>query len=116
MSIPEISLSQMLAMMDECIRDSVLALPRKPGTTHLVYFEDNLPDSSHYGDCGVVAVGPNNTFKSPADLEGEWPRDLPSQRQYPRFWCKAKESDARAANWCPVCRCHIRDGWCTPGY
>ena len=62
-----------------------------------------------------VAVRPNNTFNLSADLEGEWQRDLPSQQQYPRFWCKAKESDGHPAKWCPVCRCRIRDGWCAPG-
>ena len=63
-----------------------------------------------------MAASPNNTFKAIVDLEGEWLHDVPFQRQYPRFCCNAKEPDARAANRCPVCRCHIRDGWCTPGY
>jgi hypothetical protein len=116
MALSQINLSQLLALMDECVRDRVLALARNPGTTHLVYFENNLLDSSHCGESGVVAVGPNNTLKSLAEVEGKWLNDLPSQREYPLFWCKAKESDARAANWCPVCRCRVRDGWCTPGY
>ena len=44
MSLIEITLSQMLALMDECVRDRVLALARNPGTAHLVYFEVNLLD------------------------------------------------------------------------
>ena len=48
MSLIEISLSQKLALMDEGVRDRVLALARNPSTTHLVYFENYMVDYSHF--------------------------------------------------------------------
>jgi hypothetical protein len=114
--LSQISLGQLLALMDERVRDRVLALARKRGTTHLVFFENNLLDSSHLDESSVVAVGPTNTFKSLSEIEGKWLNDLPSQRQYPQFWCEVNGATADAANWCPTCRCPIQRGFCTPGY
>ena len=54
MALSQISLGQMLALMDECVRDRVVALARKPGTTHLVFFENQALDSSHLGESSVA--------------------------------------------------------------
>jgi hypothetical protein len=116
MTISQISLNQMLALMDESVRDRVVALAHNPGITHLVFFENQALDSSHLGESSVVAIGPENTFKSLADIEGKWLHDLPSQRQYPQFWCDVDGASADAANWCPNCKRPIRRGFCTPGY
>jgi hypothetical protein len=91
-------------------------LPRRPETTHLVYFENTVLDSSHLGESSVLAIGPRHTYQSLTDVEGKWLNDLPSQRQYPQFWCDVKKMEAYAANWCPLCQRRLRNGFCTPGY
>jgi hypothetical protein len=116
MALSQISLGQLLALMDEAVRGRIVALARKPGTTQLVFFENNLLDSSSRGKCTVLAIGPSCTYKTLTEVEGKCLHDLPSQRQYPQYWCHAKETDAHAANWCLICKCPIRDGFCTPSY
>ncbi len=116
MALSQISLGQLLALMSESVRDRVVALARQPGTTHLVFFENQMLDSSACGQSTVLAIGPSCIYKTLADVQGTWLHDLPSQRQYPQFWCEAKENDAHAPNWCPICKCPIRHGFCTPGY
>jgi len=103
MALSKISLGQMLALMDESVRGRVVALARNPGTTQLVFFENNLLDSSSRGQSTVLAIGPSCTYKTIAEVQGKWLHDLPSQRQYPQYWCEAKETDSHAANWCPIC-------------
>ncbi len=116
MPLFQISLGQLLALMDPSVRDRVLALARNPGTTHLVFFENQMLGSSACGKSTVLAIGPSCTYKTLADVQGKWLYDLPSQRQYPQYCCNAKETDAHAANWCPLCKCPIQHGFCTPGY
>ncbi len=116
MTLFQISLRQMLALMDESVRNRVVALARQPGTTHLVFFENQMLDSSACGQSTVLAIGPSGTYKTLADVQGKWLHDLPSQRQYPQYWCHANGSAAHAANWCPVCKCPITRGLCMPGY
>ncbi len=116
MALSQINLSQLLALMDESVRSRVIALALKPGTTQLVFFENQMLDSSACGQSTVLAIGPSCTYKTLADVQGKWLHDLPSQRQYPQYWCNAKESAAHAGNWCPICKCPIRHGFCTPGY
>jgi hypothetical protein len=114
--LSQISLGQMLALMDERVRDRMMALAHKPGTTQLVFFENQMLDSSHCGESSIVAIGPDHTYKSVAEVQGQWLHDLPSQRQHPQFCCEANKTDARAANWCPFCKRPISHGYCTPGY
>ena len=116
MALSQISLGQMLALMEESVRNRVLALARNPGTTQLVFFENQMLDSSSRGQSTVLAIGPSCTYKTIAEVAGKWLNDLPSQRQYPQFWCEANKTDARAANWCPICKCLIHNGFCMPGY
>ena len=116
MALSRISLGQLLALMDESVQGRVVTLARNPGTTQLVFFENQVLDSSHLGESSIVAIGPSCTYKTLTEVEGKWLHDLPSQRQHPMFWCDAKENDACAANWCPACRFRVQDGWCTPGY
>ena len=52
-----------------------------PRALALVLFENLDMASSSFGDSTVVAIGPQNTFKSLSDCK--YLNDLPSQRQYP---------------------------------
>jgi hypothetical protein len=56
--------------------------------SHLVLFRNEQLDSSEVGRMTLCLVGPGCTYKSIAELEGKHLNDLPSQRQYPLFYCE----------------------------
>jgi hypothetical protein len=62
-----------------------------PDAVAVVLFENQNMSSSRMGEATALAVGPSNTFKSVADCEGKWLKDLPSQRQYPTVWCSRED-------------------------
>ena len=58
-------------------------LNKFPLATHAVLFVNQDFSSPEFGRWTVMAIGPNQTYKTTADVEGSWLNDLPSQRQYP---------------------------------
>ena len=56
---------------------------RFPDATHAVLFVNLDFNSSKFGAWTVMVIGPNQTYKELADVEGSHLHDLPSQRQYP---------------------------------
>jgi len=52
----------------------------------MIVFENIQMDSSAFGDRSAVIYGPSCTLKSPADVDGKWLGDLPSQRKYPVYF------------------------------
>ena len=56
---------------------------RFPSATHAVLFVNQAFDSSQFGAWHVMAVGPDNTYKSLDEIDGKHLNDLPSLRQYP---------------------------------
>ena len=56
---------------------------RFPTMTHAVLFCNLDFSSSQYGKWTVMTVGPDQTYKTMAEVENSWLNDLPSQRQYP---------------------------------
>jgi hypothetical protein len=69
--------------------ENIVALQKDKGTTHLVLFQNVDFTSSDFGSSTIVAIGPNRTYKTLAEVFGKWLNDLPSQRQYPiAYWEK----------------------------
>lgn len=74
---------EMLAMLDESVHGRIEELLRRSDVTHLVIFENQMMDSSCFGDRTAMIVGPGCTYKDLEAVKGAWLYDLPSQRQYP---------------------------------
>lgn len=55
----------------------------QPKATQAVLFVNHDFSSSKFGAWTVMAVGPNQTYKTVEDVHGSHLFDLPSQRQYP---------------------------------
>lgn len=84
--------AKFLEQFDPSIHDAIKqAVLRYPDCEAVVCFMNEAMDSSSFGERQALVVGPSNTFKSVADCEGKWLKDLPSQRQYPQNWCPAAE-------------------------
>jgi hypothetical protein len=78
-----ISMPELLELFDESVHQAILDAADRYDATYIVVFENHNFDSSAFGARTAMTVGPNNTYKSPAECEGKWLNDLPSQRQYP---------------------------------
>ena len=89
----QVSLTELLAMFDASVHDQILAAAEKHQSTHIVCFENQAFDSSAFGARSAVVVGPNNTYQTPADCEGHWLNDLPSQRQYPVCFAELEDDE-----------------------
>jgi len=79
----ELSWLEFVAWFDASVHEQLRAALDKPGIVALVLFENQLMDSSHFGERTALRVGPECTYKDVAACEGHWLNDLPSQRQYP---------------------------------
>lgn len=78
-----IDMPTLLLSFDESVRDRLSTIAARPGTTHLVVFENRQIDSSHRGARTAVTVGPSCTLQTLDAASAHWLNDLPSQRQYP---------------------------------
>ena len=79
----EITWKELLSLFDPIVHDALTNPPASIGATHMVVFENLQLDSSHIGERTGVFVGTNCDFKTLAQVNGRWLKDLPSQRQYP---------------------------------
>ncbi len=89
----QLNAQEFLALFDPSIHEAITRQVRVtfPDATHMVCFEDVELRIKLDRARTAVVVGPANTFKSPADCEGKWLNDLPSQRQYPVSYVNADE-------------------------
>ena len=56
---------------------------RFPTATHAVLFVNQDFSSSQFGAWRTLAIGPDQTYKTLAEVDGQHLYDLPSQRMYP---------------------------------
>lgn len=82
----QITADKLLGMFDGETHDAIRKLAKTSTAEALVVFENLDMCSSSLGERSVLIVGPNQTFKSVDFCKGKHLKDLPSQRQYPRFW------------------------------
>jgi hypothetical protein len=79
----KITMDELLKQFDESVHDRLRALAEKPGTSHLVVFENQMLDSSQAGARSALRIGPACTTKTLDEAAGGWLGDLPSERKYP---------------------------------
>lgn len=79
----KITMDELLTQFDASVHDALRALAEKPGTSHLVVFENQMLDSSALGQRSALRIGPACTTKTLDEAARGWLGDLPSQRKYP---------------------------------
>ena len=87
----QVSAQEFLALFDESVHSAIARKAEQYQAIAVVYFENQMFDSSAFGSRSALPVGPNNTYKTVEACEGKWLNDLPSQRQYAQCWCPASE-------------------------
>jgi hypothetical protein len=60
----EITMDELLAQFHPSVHDAIRRAAQLPGTTHLVMFENQLFDSSRFGERSVLAIGPGRSTKT----------------------------------------------------
>lgn len=78
----ELTFSELLAEFERPTREKILEAIEKHGATHVVLAVCEDMWSSNLGKQTAMMVGPNNTYKTIEECEGQWIGDLPSQRQH----------------------------------
>ena len=86
--IKTISLEDIMRVYAVDDQEKINKLLERTDVDGLIVFENMQMDSSSFAARSVVAYGPGCTYKSPADVEGKWLNDLPSQRQHPTYFYK----------------------------
>ena len=75
-----------LELFGESVRGDILAAATSFEATHVVCYENIAMDSPSFGERSALTIGPKNTLKTLEDTRGHWLNDLPSKRQYPRYY------------------------------
>lgn len=81
--LKELTREAFFALFDLDVHSQLENQLTRPGVEALVVFECQQMDSSSFGNRSALVVGKPFTYKSVADCEGKWLKDLPSQREYP---------------------------------
>lgn len=87
----EITFEQLLEKFHESTHERFRGFRDDLGNTYIVLFENQMFDSSAFGERTAVAVGPDKTYKTLADVANGWLNDLPSQRQYPIAYVELRQ-------------------------
>lgn len=95
----EITAAELLGQFEPSVHQAIFDAVKKYQSTHVVIFKNLNFDSLRFGAKVALAVGPNNTYKSPGDCKGKWLNNLPSERLYPVSYARVpddwlRESDA----------------------
>lgn len=89
-----VSFAVLLSMMDPSVHENIARAVENSDSTHVALFENLDMSSSHLGERTVLCVGPNNTYKTVADLDGSHLYDLPSMRKYPTMVASTRDTHA----------------------
>ena len=82
MNLKYVTIEEILRLFDPVVYPKIREAVKRNGATHIVVAENLMMDSSSFGKRSALCIGPNCTYKTPADCDGKWLNDLPSQRQY----------------------------------
>ena len=70
-------------------------LGQVPTATSLALFQNLMMDATEFGTTTSVLIGPDNTYKTPDDLEGACLNtETGARRQYPIGWVNREEVEA----------------------
>lgn len=77
-----ITVRELLALFDPAVHDKIKAAAKRMQASHIVVAHNLQMDSSQFGHRTALCVGPACTYHTPAECEGKYLNDLPSQRMY----------------------------------
>ena len=83
----KLTMEEMMDKFDPEVHDAIRRAIESNHATELLLAENQLFDSSAFGERTCMVAGPACTYKSHDTCEGKWLKDLPSQRQYFIAWC-----------------------------
>lgn len=86
----EITYEELLSMFDEKSAREISDKATEIDSTHAVVFENAELRVDAPINRTALLVGPNNTCKSIAEVEGRYLGDLPSERVYPQYYAAIK--------------------------
>lgn len=89
--VKQLPLDEFLALFDEDKRELIVSRARELKATHIVCYECIQMDSSSFGNRTAVMVGRGLTIPSMKAAAVGHLKDLPSQREYPRYFVSYKQ-------------------------
>lgn len=79
----KITVEELSEMFDAEEQDKLAGMFFRSDVTAIVVFQNQMMDSSRFGESTAVAIGPGCTYKTLEDIRGRHLGDVPSRFQHP---------------------------------